>query len=294
MDLCLGTVQLGMDYGIRGNKQGSLESSLRVLETAVCAHGISALDTAEEYGSAMQVIGEFFRRNLSYAQTVQVISKTKKASEDDPYPPMRRQAASSIETMRIPALGGLLLHNEDDLYRPEATDALLRLKEEGLVAHTGVSIYSPSAALYASTHPAIDYIQIPYNALDRRLEGTEFFENAKRNGKTIFARSIFLQGLLLMENPPVEGSAAHVRAFQELARKHGISPAEACIQYVMGNTAIDYIVLGVDFSEEIEENILAMRRPRLAALQEEIKGSIICKDETVLVPSLWRKDAENG
>lgn len=50
MELCLGTVQLGMNYGIRGQKQPSIDESMRILDYAT-HNGITSLDTANAYGN---------------------------------------------------------------------------------------------------------------------------------------------------------------------------------------------------------------------------------------------------
>ena len=54
MQLCLGTVQFGMDYGIIGQKKPSVEDSVVCLDYAT-QNGISAIDTATAYGTAEEV-----------------------------------------------------------------------------------------------------------------------------------------------------------------------------------------------------------------------------------------------
>ena len=59
MEYILGTVQLGMEYGI-GNKTGKpdCEQSQRILHTAY-KKGIRMLDTASAYVDAQQIIGHY-------------------------------------------------------------------------------------------------------------------------------------------------------------------------------------------------------------------------------------------
>ena len=61
--LILGTVQLGLDYGIN-NKSGkpSKQKSFEILHTAY-DNGIRFLDTAEAYGESQKIIGEFQKLN---------------------------------------------------------------------------------------------------------------------------------------------------------------------------------------------------------------------------------------
>lgn len=61
MQLCLGTVQFGMNYGICGQKQPSVEAACEMLDYAV-HNGISHIDTAKQYGTAEDVVGIFLRK----------------------------------------------------------------------------------------------------------------------------------------------------------------------------------------------------------------------------------------
>ena len=55
MNLCIGTVQLGMDYGITGQKQPSVEQACEILDYAT-QNGIKTIDTANAYGTAEDVV----------------------------------------------------------------------------------------------------------------------------------------------------------------------------------------------------------------------------------------------
>ena len=61
--LILGTVQFGLDYGINNNS-GKLKKN-EVLELLKISynHGIRTLDTAELYGNAHEIIGDFHKKN---------------------------------------------------------------------------------------------------------------------------------------------------------------------------------------------------------------------------------------
>ena len=60
-ELCLGTAQLGMNYGIN-NKVGKLqkESVFEILDIAI-ANNIRMWDTASIYGEAEELLGEIGR-----------------------------------------------------------------------------------------------------------------------------------------------------------------------------------------------------------------------------------------
>ena len=61
MQLCLGTVQFGLDYGITGQKKPPQEYVVECLDYAT-QNGILAIDTAAAYGTAEEVVGTFLAK----------------------------------------------------------------------------------------------------------------------------------------------------------------------------------------------------------------------------------------
>ena len=58
MKLCLGTVQFGLDYGIRGQKKPSIEDSIKILDYAT-QNGIDNIDTAIHMGMQKKLSENF-------------------------------------------------------------------------------------------------------------------------------------------------------------------------------------------------------------------------------------------
>ena len=61
MQLCLGTVQFGMDYGVFDQLKKSPEYCIKCLDYAT-QNGIYAIDTATAYGIAEEVTGRFLEK----------------------------------------------------------------------------------------------------------------------------------------------------------------------------------------------------------------------------------------
>lgn len=63
--MTLGTVQLGMEYGI-ANKSGmpSAQKAFEILDTAI-EGGINSFDTSNGYGESEEVLGKYFTRQDS-------------------------------------------------------------------------------------------------------------------------------------------------------------------------------------------------------------------------------------
>ena len=74
--LCLGTVQFGMNYGINNQigRQPTWEESFDMLDYAI-ENGIDTIDTARAYGETELVLGEYLRENSRHKSNVKIISK---------------------------------------------------------------------------------------------------------------------------------------------------------------------------------------------------------------------------
>lgn len=292
--LCLGTVQFGLEYGIN-NSLGRKPKKEECFEILDCSldHNINCFDTASGYGNAEEVLGEYLKKNNDKAKIISKIKSIELNEKIDSY--VLSECENSLKKIGIKSLYGYLLHNAKDIYSKEILNAIKHCKKSGLTKNIGVSIYSPEDALYAAKIEDIDFIQIPYNVLDQRLNKTDFFTIAKKNNKTIFARSAFLQGLLLMNISKIETkipkAAKYVMQFEKISQKHNFSRKEAAFLFLLNNPDIDYIVFGVDTKKQLEDDIKTI---------EKSDEFIMCYDELVhafsketidveiLNPSLWK------
>ncbi len=295
MNLCIGTVQFGLPYGIASAGHPTPESSIEMLEYAVHA-GIRTIDTAGAYGNAEEIVGEFL--SGTDRSKVRVVTKIKPNALDG-VPKSQYSGAlksnieASLKRLRIDYVDGCLFHNAAYVHNTHALQALSLLKEDRLALKTGVSIYLPDEFRTAASSPFVDLIQIPYNILDRRLNAA--LEN-KRPGLEIHARSAFLQGLLLMREDSVPshiaGAKKYIRAIEDFCREHSISRAALLLGYVKAQSTINQIVFGVDNLSQLRQIIsdyqIEINPSALRKLAEELAGA----DEYIIMPSLWKGDSK--
>lgn len=296
--LCLGTVQFGQCYGIKNerHRQPTQEECFGILDAAR-AQGVAYLDTASIYGTSEQVLGAYglAGKGLRVCTKLRPDDTARSASEEAAF--VVAEARASLARLRLPRVYGYLLHRAADMTRPGVLDGLAQVRALGLAEHVGVSIYEPEEALAVVRQPELDLIQIPYNALDQRLDRAGFFDEAakrKASGRTfeVFARSAFLQGLLLMDADHLPGNvrpaAPFVRRFQDIAQAHGFSPAEAAMLYSLTHPGIDHVVFGVDTVEQIQTNLaIAEKSVGFAACAAALRGAFDDVPREVVVPSLW-------
>lgn len=296
--LCLGTVQFGLEYGIN-NKTGkpAEEQVFTMLDLAV-AKGIEYFDTAAAYGNAEEILGRYFEsRNLQ--KQVKVISKLlPNLVADDDYKAeaiVENEIRKSLERLKLECLEGYLLHTPTDFFNQSVMNGLFLAKEKGLIRNLGVSIYETEHALDVVNSGMVDYIQIPYNIFDQRMERTEFFDIARANGVTVFARSPFLQGLLFMEGDDIpahlERARVYLHDFDEIIAQYNLKRVEATLFLSYLNPGIDYVVFGVDNIEQLTENIEVFNRNSNidSSCIEELKEHFMNIEKEIIFPSLWAR-----
>jgi aryl-alcohol dehydrogenase-like predicted oxidoreductase len=292
--LCLGTVQFGLKYGIKNEigRQPTNAESFSVMQTAIDS-GITCFDTASVYGNAEDVLGAFDIGKYS----VDVVSKLPPNLNDNGDVGIVKVVQKALEEscyrIKVKCLNGYLLHDAKDFYRDGIMKGLQICKDRGLVKNIGVSIYEPEDALNVVRNDYVDYIQIPYNVFDQRLDYTDFFEIAEKNQIKVFARSAFLQGLLLMKIKDIPNylsiAKPYLKKFREIIENHGYSPAEAAGLFAISHKGIYKVVFGVDTKKQLEDNLkLWGRREKFKPCYDALHGSFYNIERKVIIPGLWK------
>lgn len=293
--LCLGTVQFGMNYGIKNaRRRQPTEAECHGVLNAARRAGISYLDTASVYGSAEDVLGAYGVADKGFCICSKLRPDETPRSAEEEKAFVVTEAKRSVERLGISHLYGYLLHRAADMHRPGVIEGLLAVREQGLAEHIGVSIYEPEDAMDVVHDSRLDIIQIPYNALDQRLDRAGFFAASKADGRglEVFARSAFLQGLLLMDpkNLPanVQRAEPFLSRFQQISAAHGFKPIESAMLYSLVHPGIDHVVFGVDTEEQLAENLrVAARAEEFRPCYDALRGAFDDVPRDIVVPSLW-------
>jgi aryl-alcohol dehydrogenase-like predicted oxidoreductase len=296
--LVLGTVQLGLTYGL-ANSTGKpvQEDAWGILDEAL-VQGIDIFDTAYAYGNSEDVIGDWIKAR-GKSDEVRIISKMKPHVLND-YPDgtkaidvVRFEIEKSLRRLCVDVLDGYLFHSSYYIYLNHLIEGLQKAKAEGLTRHIGVSTYDEAEALQA-LECGIDYIQVPYNVFDQRLDKTDFFKTAREKGVTVFARSPFLQGLTLMTSdqipPHLAYARPHVEKFRSIITAHGVGALEASLQFALQKAEADYIVVGVETVKQLKDLCVFETKPRTDDIvTTELRSAFMNMDRTIVNPSLWSK-----
>jgi aryl-alcohol dehydrogenase-like predicted oxidoreductase len=293
--LCLGTAAFGghdrSRYGLNAQRAPTRDECVAMLEAGVRA-GLG-VDTAAAYGTAEELVGSSVSPDVPL--TTKLLPMLSAHSDH-----LTRLVASEIMASRV-RLGrvgrgrlGVLFHTPQYGAHRGMVAALLAAREAALCDYVGTSIYFPSE--FDALLPGQDIVQLPYSVFDRRFETTGAFDRARERGLTVYARSPFCQGLVVMEPEKVPDRLAHarpfVRAFQRICARFDVPPAEAALRFALEGPA-DHIVFGVDTLVHLEED-LSFAASTPPAIWPELKDALVATlselPEAVIVPSLWAKE----
>ena len=255
--ISIGTAQFGLNYGIT-NQRGKvkLKEIEKILQYAQ-RNNIFKIDTAYAYGNAEKILGNF---NL----------KSWKVSSKFPSIPRQQDAKrwifskvyKSLKNLNIKNLETLYVHDTKQLYNQkiikEISNALEELKRNKVIKKIGVSVYEPKEIYKLNKIIDFDIVQAPFNILDKRVSNYKINEFLKEDKIQLELRSIFLQGLLLInENNVPKKFNEWKKFFQklgEIKKKKNLTMLEIALS-ALRNIEFKNVVFGVLTQNELREII---------------------------------------
>lgn len=261
MKLGLGTVQFGMEYGGELNREGRPDQQevKRILEYAA-KHGILVLDTSPAYGESERLLGASFPEGNQFRVVTKTLSIRTSTITDAHIAEIRSAFLLSLNQMKLPRVYGLLVHRPENLIG-EGGERLFGLLEEmrasGLTVKIGISVYTGEQIERALDSFPLDLVQLPLSILDQRLVFGGHLAMLSRAGVEVHARSVFLQGALLMSPDCLPPRFAPIHA--KLTRLHacmrelGVSAAQLALSFVMGMEEVGTVVCGIATARQLEE-----------------------------------------
>jgi len=285
-NLALGTAQLGMRYGI--SHMGDMPTAEHVCELISYAkqEQIEVLDTASAYGESEERLGQ---NDLSGFKLVTKVSAVEKSHHLN-LSGINNQLNDSLQRLNTSHVYGLLIHDPRVLvgdYGKSIWKNMISLRERGLVRKIGYSVYDLNelAVLVKSYRPEI--VQLPLSIADRRFALDGWLDKLQDLGVEIHARSIFLQGLLLMKREQRPGKFATADPFfnewDDWCETNACSKLNECINFVMRHNQVKHIVVGAQNVEQLRELVNASKN----ATDTQVPGALKVTSPLILNPSKW-------
>ena len=294
----LGTVQLGMTYGL-GADRGvpSEEKVFQILDRAM-ELGVNNLDTANNYGDSEKVIGKWLQKRrsegLDIPWIVTKIGPLKHGSYDILRDDILYQTEMCQKNLGMDALDCLMLHNFEDYEQdPDHVRKIMEeLKRQQACRYHAISAYSRhDYGVIAES--GFDATQIPMNVFDWTQMENGGMEALEKSGMMVFVRSVFLQGLVFHTpeglDPRMDFCRPYLRKYLDLCDKYDLSPAVLALSFVLSVPGVTTAVLGCDNVGQLENNCALFEKTvQLTAEQlEELHEAFRGIDPRVINPGVW-------
>ena len=282
----VGTANFGLPYGIKNKCDRVRLKSIKGIIEIGKKNGIFQYDTAEEYGDAIKILGEYSFPGMEIISKCQVPKFNSTEAAVNFF--ISRLNKGKI-ILKKADLRTLLIHNPWDITPENANyicEAFKLIKDDHSNFKFGISIYDMNElhSLIPSLMP--DIVQVPCNIFDDRFLGPETRSLKSKYGFEMHARSVFLQGLLLLNSdeatlipPPV---LPDLQAYWQLCSDSKKTLYEVALGYVAAQDLVDSLVLGVDNELQME------RLGRFINDQTFFRGKIVPQNSMTIDPRRWK------
>jgi len=304
--LVVGGAQLGLNYGVANTNGQPTDSECETLIKTAINNGVEYIDTASAYGESEAVIGRVL--NSGWMSRVNIITKLSPLSEC-PGNADRKTLEAFVEAsvyqscthLHCQEIKVLMLHRAAHIHEWNGVvwSKLIQLKDAGVIHQLGVSVQSPEELEFVLDEPLITFIQMPYNIMDNRWGSVlSKLKQIKSERKlTVHVRSVFLQGLLLSDNSDHWSKANFgnhdtvVHCLNSWVKKYNrANVAELCLAFVRSQNWVDGIVVGMETTSQLLENINYFNVELLEPGSiKDIETQRPFFPEAVLNPAKWKK-----
>lgn len=289
--LIIGTANFSRGYGIANRRKLSKKTIFEILQLSARS-GIFGIDTASAYGDAEDIVGDFITQ---YSPPFQVITKLPPLAYDD-VQTVKEVLNESFKRLRVNCIQYVLLHSfkSYNKYQEVVVPVLQDYQRKKRIDHWGVSVYHPEEILQILKDGWTKFtVEFPINIFDRRFLKSNLLNILKTKGCTLFARSVFLQGLFFLPEEKIGLHFSSVRKklikLGHMAKKYNMSVSEIALLFVARHKLLDGIIIGVDSAEQLKSNLISLsQRTQYSQIKKHLQGLEVTEGKIIL-PYLWPK-----
>jgi aryl-alcohol dehydrogenase-like predicted oxidoreductase len=259
--LGLGSAQFKLD-GVASGRGRSAEAEVGEILAIAARSGLSVLDAATVSGRGESVLGERMPKPCPF----RVMVKTGRIDRGADY--VDAEARASLRRLGVAKADAIVVQIAGDLLGPHGADAwsrLLRLRDEGLFDHVGISVYASDDPLGLIRRFKPDIIQAPASLLDQRLLVDGTLAAAAELGVEVQIRSIFLQGMLFLPLDrmpgPLKGAASRLSRVRRMIAEGRSDPLQAALGFALSRPEAASVIVGVTSAAELQAIVAAAMSP---------------------------------
>ena len=255
--LIIGTANFGSHYGLLKKKISDQDFKKIIADCK--RYSIDRFDLAESYQLPKNYIEkikkqkihlkfEFSKYRLKNIESI-IIKKKIQAF-------LKKNSLKKIDT--------ILLHNQRDLISSNSKNiynALAQLKKKKIILNIGVSFYDANVLIKVLNKYKIDSIHVPINLVNHDFIKPSLIKLYKKLNLKVYARSIFLQGVLLnfFNNKIYAKKFNKFKTIFSDLRKYQVSnnltPLEHSLNFIYSLKFLNGIIIGIDNEHHLHKII---------------------------------------
>ncbi len=283
--IIIGTAQFSSSYGI-SNTSGNVQSNtIKKILLEGQKLGIETIDTAIDYHNCHQELG---RHGIDNYKIITKIPKVPINEKNIDFI-IQNQIKKACNDLNVSTIDTILLHRPDQL-KDELGKNIIRSLEKhkrlGIINKIGISIYNPSELVNIINFYNFDVVQCPINIFDRRMQLSGWLKKLKELDIEIHARSVFLQGLLLMKNNLIPNKfdrwSLLFKKWDDYNNNNIINKIKTSLKYVLSLNEVNKIVLGFQSENQLKEVSKLIK-----FLNCNFPETLYINDEMLLNPNNW-------
>ena len=283
--IILGSANFDQIYGIQ--KNFIKKSEIKKLFNLALKNKIKTIDTSPLYNKSEKIIGLLNNNRFKIISKIPKPPKNIKRENIKKW--LKQKVMISLKNLRIKKFECLLLHNANSLlYKngDEIYKGIRNMKINGLTSKIGVSIYDFNVLDKILKKFKFNLIQAPFNILDQRLVEKGWLKKLKKRKIEVHARSIFLQGILLLKHNQLPKKLIKLSKklvmWENWLKKNKFSSLQVCLSFVLNQRQLDGIVVGYNNTNQLNQIL------KLKQIKNNFSlPNLNIKDKKLIDPREW-------
>lgn len=283
--IIIGTASFGNYYGVANNKKLNFLSCKKII--SFCKKkDIFFFDTAPNYKRSEEYIG---KSNICGLKVYTKIKDINNTNFSEVFKEIKKSILNSIKLTRVKELEGVYIHNSQ-FYKKKNHNlvwrSLQKLKNQTIIKRIGISVYTAEDLCEILKLYTPDIVQAPISIFNRDFLNSKILKLKHKYKFKLYARSIFLQGLLLQSDNVLKKKfkirSPFFYKYEKWVKKQKLTKLEASFNFVLQNKNIDKIILGINSLTHLKK-ILNTRAKKV-----NFKSRLLLDDMHFKDPRFWK------
>ena len=283
--IILGSANFDQIYGIK--KNFIKKSEIKKLFDLALKNKIKTIDTSPLYNKSEKIIGLLNNNRFKIISKIPKPPKNIKRENIKKW--LKQNVMISLKNLKIKKFECLLLHNANSLLcknGDEIYKGIRNMKINGFTSKIGVSIYDFNVLDKILKKFKFNLIQAPFNILDQRLVKKGWLKKLKKRKIEVHARSIFLQGILLLKHNQLPKKliklSKKLMVWENWLKKNKFSSLQVCLSFVLNQRQLDGIVVGYNNTNQLNQIL------KLKQIKNNFSlPNLNIKDKKLIDPREW-------